>query len=119
MEENKILDNFNEETDDIENVGTRLTYTLKKPVKYGETEIKALNIDFDKLTGKDSRAISRELQTLGITVLVPTLSEEYLVRVVVRACEEKIGADFFDNVSMYDFNKLTGRAKAFLLKSEL
>ncbi len=119
MEDNKILDNFNEETDDIEKAKPQLTYELKNPVTYNGKEFNALNIDFEKLKGKDARAITAELQRLGIAVLVPSLSEEYLIRTIAKACEEPIGADFFDLLSIFDFNKLVGRARAFLQRSEL
>lgn len=118
MENNKILDDFNEETDDIENVKDRFTYTLSKPITYNETKYESLTIDFEKLKGKDARAIATELQSLGITLIVPTLSEDYLVRVIVKACAEPVGIDFIDEISMFDYNKLIARAKAFLLKSE-
>ena len=119
MEDNKILDNFNEETDDIENMNPKTAYTLSKPVVYNGKEYKTLNLDFEKLKGKDARAITAELQRLGIAVLVPSLSEEYLIRTIAKACEEPIGADFFDLLSIFDFNKLVGRARAFLQRSEL
>ncbi|MBR3965461.1 MAG: hypothetical protein IKJ91_00140 [Clostridia bacterium] len=119
MEENKINDiNENYENIDVEKAPSALVYKLEIPVMYGEKEYTELHIDFTKLRGKDARAISAELQALGKAVLLPSYSDEYLTRMVVRAAEEKIGDDFFDKLTMHDYNKLISRARTFLLKSE-
>ena len=120
MEENKINDiNENDDNLDVEKAPSALVYELEEPVSYGNREYKELHIDFTRLKGKDARAISAELQALGKAVILPSYSDEYLTRMVVRAAEEKIGADFFDELTLYDYNKLIARARAFLLKSEL
>ncbi len=122
MEENKINDinqNKNYENIDVEKAPSSLVYKLEIPVIYGEKEYTELHIDFAKLRGKDARAISAELQALGKAVILPSYSDDYLIRMVARAAEEKIGTDFFDELTMHDYNKLISRARAFLLKSEL
>lgn len=119
MTENKNLDTFNEETDDISKLPSSFVYNLTRSVNYNGTEFKSLDLDFSKLTGKDAREIKNELTSLNINVIIPTFSDEYLIRVICKASKEKIGADFLDLASMYDYNKLIARAKAFLLKAEL
>ena len=119
MTENKNLDTFNEETDDIEKALTRFVYKLNKKVSYNEKEYDSLEIDFSPLTGRDAREIKNELARLNINVIIPTFSDDYLVRVICKAAKENIGADFLDHVSMYDYNNLIARARAFLLKAEL
>ena len=96
------------------------TYTLvfKKPVVYGEKTYTALNFDFEKLTGADGLNIEAELQALGKAVIVPTLSGEYLMRMAAKACDQPIGADFFNAVSLAEYNKIRSAARSFLLASE-
>lgn len=121
MENNNILDihQENDENLNVETAPTSLVYKLSQPIEYNDKKYTELHINFEKLKGKDARAISSELQAIGKTAILPSYSDEYLVRVVARASEEPIGADFFDEVSMNDFNKLTAKARAFMLKSEL
>lgn len=120
MEENKTIDiNENDDNLDVKKAPSALVYELEQPVLYGAREYKELHIDFTRLKGKDARAISAELQALGKAVILPSYSDEFLTRMVVRASEEKIGSDFFDELTLYDYNKLIARARAFLLKSEL
>lgn len=120
MEENKINDiNENDDNLDVEKAPSALVYKLEESVSYGDKVYEELHIDFTKLKGKDARAISAELQALGKAVILPSYSDEYLTRMVVRAAEEKIGDDFFDELTMHDYSKLIARARAFLLKSEL
>lgn len=95
-----------------------LTLTFKTPVKYGDKEITTLTFDFNKLTGRDGLAIEEELGQLGKALIVPALSGEYLVRMAARACNEQIGCDFFDTVSLKDFNRVRSAARSFLLLSE-
>ena len=120
MEENKINDiNENDDNLDVEKAPSALVYKLEESISYGDKVYEELHIDFTKLKGKDARAISAELQALGKAVILPSYSDEYLTRMVVRAAEEKIGDDFFDELTMHDYSKLIARARAFLLKSEL
>ena len=88
MTENKNLDTFNEETDDIEKAPTRFVYKLNKKVSYNEKEYDSLKIDFSPLTGRDAREIKNELARLNINVIIPTFSDDYLVRVICKAAKE-------------------------------
>ena len=126
MENNEIIktndnidskaEEFNELTSDVDKLGTHFIYELSMPVDYNGETIEKLSIDFDKLKGKDAKAIAIELRALGITVIAPTMSDDYLTRAVVKASDEKIGVDFFDLVSIYDYHKLIGRARAFFMR---
>ena len=89
--------------------------TLSKPVKYNGEEITELDFDFDKLTGADSVNIEAELQAQGITVLFESVSGPYLVRLAARACNQPIGADFFDVLPLRDYNLIKRMARDFLL----
>ena len=75
-----------------------------------------LNFDFDKLTGRDSLAVEREMQSLGIPLMVKEFSGDYQLRVAARACSEKIGSDVLAELPMKDYNRILGRTRSFLLK---
>ena len=96
------------------------TITLRRPVKYDGNEIKVLHFDFDLLTGQDSREIQRELNRKGISVLIQSVSEEFMRPMAARACTDelpdgrKIGADIFDYMAVGDVNKILARLRRFL-----
>lgn len=102
-----------------EELNSVFTYELKKPVMYNGENITELSFDFEGLTGGDALKIEDELQALGKTAIVPAFDSEYLMRMAVRACTKKgIGVDLFPILGITDFNKITSKAKNFLLKSE-
>ena len=94
------------------------THKFSKPVNYGNLVITELTFDFGKLTGRDGLAIENELQTLGKSVIIPALSGEYIIRAAARACDQQIGADFFEELSLKDFDKVRSAVRNFLLKAE-
>lgn len=92
------------------------TWTLSKPVVYNGVEISALKFDFSKITGRDAREIEDELQRSGKMTLYSQVNNiHYIMRVAARACEEPIGIDLFDMVSICDYNVLRTQAQLFLL----
>lgn len=99
------------------------THHFKRPFKFvsgaEERTVDDLTFDFGSLTGRDSLNIEAELQSLGKPVVVAEMSGEYLIRMAARACTEKIGADSLANMPLSDFNRIRGRARSFLLHSEL
>lgn len=95
------------------------THHFAKPFAYGKKEYTSLTFDFEELTGADSLAVENELQRQGITVIVPTFSGEYLIRIAARACTEEIGCDAFKQMRIADYNKIRSKARSFLLNSEL
>lgn len=95
------------------------THTFAKPFVYEDKEYTSLTFDFDTLTGADSLAVENELQRQGITVIVPTFSGEYLIRIAARACTVPIGSDAMKAMRISDYNKIRSKARSFLLNSEL
>lgn len=93
-------------------------HKFRNPFEYEGKKITELKIDFDKLTGRDGLAIENELQRAGKVVVAPAFSGEYLVRMVARVADPKIGADAFDIMSLSDYNRIRSEARSFLLKSE-
>lgn len=102
-----------------EKSGFTFTHKLRTPITDTGKTYEELTFDWDKLTGKDSKAIVEEvaMQT-GKVVITPSLSDDYLGRMAVRACTEPIGYDALLRMKLYDYNKITGAARSFLLKSE-
>ena len=94
------------------------THEFKNGIKYNDKTFNSLTFNFDKLTGADSLAISRELASLGVIVVVQAMEPQYLIRVCARACEESIGYDIFESMPIRDFNKITSMARSFLLRAE-
>lgn len=95
------------------------THSFRNPVTYQGAAYDELQFDWGKLTGGDALAIENEMQALGMAVIVPTFSGEYLIRMAARACTVKIGADIFKQMPIGDYNRIRSAARSFLLKSEL
>jgi len=119
-EDDGVIDTVDLEMELGETLGGGVyTHKFAKPFEYNGRTYTELSFEWDKLTGKDSREIENELALRGKIVVSPAYSIEYIVRMAARACTERIGADAFDLMSIRDFNKIRGRARAFLLISEL
>lgn len=95
-----------------------LTVRFKKEVEYNGEKYSELTFDFESLTGKDGLEIENELAAQGKPLVIPAFSGEYLVRMAAKACSAPIGYDFFDSVSLRDFNRIRSAARSFLLRSE-
>lgn len=105
------------------------TLKLKKPFTYEGQTFDELNFDFSSLTGDDSLAIEDELQAIGKPTISPTFSGQFLVRMAARACTNtivdagghtrRIGDDALRALPIFDFNRVRGKARSFLLASEL
>lgn len=94
------------------------THHFNTPFTFENKTYTELTFDWGKLTGEDGLAIEKEMQDLGLPVIVPTFSGEYLVRMASRACVERIGQDAIRAMRLSDFNRIKSRARSFLLKSE-
>ncbi|MCD8206458.1 MAG: phage tail assembly protein [Bacteroidales bacterium] len=91
-----------------------ITVELETPVEYNGKTYKELSFDFEKLTGKDSMDIERELNSQGILIASESFNGMFLARAAARACTEKIGVDIFQMMKMRDFNVIKGKARNFL-----
>ena len=111
-----------------ESVGN-YTLKLKKPFTYEGQTFDELNFDFEGLTGDDALAIEDELQAIGKPTISPTFSGQFLVRMAARACTNtiidasghprRIGDDALRALPIFEFNRVRGKARSFLLASEL
>lgn len=95
------------------------THVFNNPFTYENETYKTLTFDFGRLTGNDAIAIQDELETLGKAVLLPVSSAPYLLRMAARACTVPIAVNVISAMPIFDFNKITGKARSFLLRSGL
>ena len=105
------------------------THKFKKPVTFEGCTFDELTFDFGRLTGNDSLAIEDEMEAMNKPVIVPTFSGQYLTRVAARACttmltssdgkQRRVAADVIMALPISDYSRIRGRARTFLLKSEL
>ena len=92
-------------------------HIFQTPFTWEGKSYEHLTFRWDKLTGRDSLAIERELTRLGKTLIAAEFSGEYLARMAVRACEERIGLDVFLAMPLGDYTRIVSRARSFLLRS--
>ena len=121
-------DEYAAEAQAKESVGN-YTLKLKKPFTYEGQTFDELNFDFEGLTGDDALAIEDELQAIGKPTISPTFSGQFLVRMAARACTNtiidasgkprRIGDDALRALPIFEFNRVRGKARSFLLASEL
>ena len=107
----------------------QFTLKLKRPFTYEGQTFDELNFDFEGLTGDDALAIEDELQAIGKPTISPTFSGQFLVRMAARACTNtivdasgrprRIGDDALRALPIFEFNRVRGKARSFLLASEL
>ena len=120
MEAPELDKNFglDEEEDADSEAPPEYKVRLHDPVLYNGEELTELDFDFSRLTGKDAQSISRELTRRGISVFSPALSDDYLIRMAVKGCVNKmIGTDLFQELSLLDYNRILLKARNFLLTS--
>lgn len=102
----------------IEKESHKYTHVFEEIFEYEGKQYDSLHFDWGKLKGRDGLAIERELKDLGIYFFIPSTSSEYLIRMAVRASEEKIGVDVLEAIPIRDYNKIIGAAKGFLSNKE-
>ena len=93
------------------------THKFAKPFEHEDKKFDELTFEWGKLTGKDSLAIENEMSALGIPLIAPEFSGEYLIRVAARACTTEIGSDILEALPLADYNKIRNKARSFLLRS--
>ncbi|MCM1439156.1 MAG: phage tail assembly protein [Roseburia sp.] len=92
---------------------------FSRPFTYEGKTYETLTFDFGKLTGKDALAIQDTLDAQGKAVVVKQMNDNYLLQVAARACTTPIAANVIAAMPLYEFNKITKKARSFLLHSGL
>lgn len=106
-------------TDAEENGNDTYVHTFKKPFSYEGQTYETLTFDFSGLTGADGIAAQEELERKGKVVMVPAMNPAYLCVIAARACTVPLAVNVIQAMPLRDFNKITGKVRAFLLASEL
>ena len=100
---------------DMTNTSVENILHLTKPVMYNGEEVTELAFDFDKLTGADALNIEEELVSRGKTMYYGAINDaNYLILMAVKACTKPVGRDFFNKISIVDFERIKNRARFFL-----
>ncbi len=94
------------------------THVFKEPFTYEDRTFETVTFDWERLTGSDGLAIEAELQKLGIALMVPAFSGEYLIRMAAKASVERISSDMIEALPLHDFNRIRSAGRSFLLKAE-
>lgn len=115
-EKTESLDELVEkELSSMENTSVENVLHLTKPVLYNGEEVTGLAFDFDKLTGADALNIEEELAARGKAMYFGAINDaNYLIRMAAKACTKPVGMDFFNKVSIIDFERIKNRARFFL-----
>ncbi|MBE6012083.1 MAG: phage tail assembly protein [Lachnospiraceae bacterium] len=92
-------------------------HKFKKPFEYEGKIYTEIEFDFERLTGKDMIAIDREIQANNEYVLAAELSKSFQCKMAAKAAKTKIGSDVIEAMPLFDFNKITNAARAFLLNT--
>ena len=96
----------------MENTSVENVLHLTKTVMYNGEEVTELAFDFDKLTGADALNIEEELVSRGKTMYYGDAN--YLILMAAKACTKPVGRDFFNKISIIDFERIKNRARFFL-----
>lgn len=114
----KELDTAGQMADQNENV-YEYVHKLAKPFEYEGKTYESMHFNWGKLTGNDGLAIENEMMAMGTTVVIPSLSGEYLVRMASRASAEGIAVNVLTALPIREYNKIRSEARSFLLRTEL
>ncbi len=93
------------------------THKFRKPFTYEGKTYEDLTFEWDKLSGNDYLAIEGEMAALGKVLIAPEFSGDFIVRMIAKACTEKIGSDIIGAMPLCDFNKIRKEARSFLMNS--
>lgn len=115
-EKTESLDELVEkELSSMENTSVENVLHLTKPVLYNGEAVTELAFDFDKLTGADALNIEEELAARGKAMYFGAINDaNYLIRMAAKACTKPVGMDFFNKISIIDFERIKNRARFFL-----
>lgn len=114
--EDNIDEMVEKELDDMTNTSTESVYHLKKPVLYNGEEISELSFDFESLTGADALNIEEQLASRGKVMYSSAINDaNYLILMAAKACTKSVGQDFFNRISIVDFERIKNRARFFLM----
>lgn len=93
-------------------------HVFAKPFQWEGKTYGQLVFEFDKLTGRDTLAVEREMAAKNIFAVVRSLNTEFQMRIAARACTSPIGTDMLEALPIKDFEKIVNRVRAFFAAAE-
>lgn len=93
-------------------------HVFTKPFQWEGKIYGQLVFEFEKLTGRDTLAVERELAAKNIFTVVRSLNIEFQMRIAARACTSPIGTDMLEALPIKDFEKIMNRVRAFFAAAE-
>lgn len=90
---------------------------LSRPVEWeGETR-DHLDLDLERMTGRDLQAVEREMRKAGVRdVLSPETDSRYLVALAARAA--RVDVELLESLPARDYTRVKMEAQGFLLGSD-
>lgn len=90
---------------------------LSRPVEWDGETVDHLDLDFERLKGRDLQAVERDLRASGVRdVLAPETDSRYLVAVAAKAA--KVDRELVESLCARDFTALKIQAQSFLLGAD-
>lgn len=101
------------------------THVFKKPFQWRGHTFECLTFDWTALKGRDHLEIEQEIQMKGRTLVTPAFTGDFLAGMAARACTERnekgkriIDEQAVREMDLADFQIITRKARAFLLRAE-
>jgi hypothetical protein len=90
-------------------------HEFTKPITFEGTEYTGLDLDLDRLTGKDLINIEAEMTARGIQAVMPEISKSYQMLVAARAA--KVPVELIEELPIKDASAITMKVVNFLFGS--
>lgn len=90
-------------------------HEFAKPFTFEGTEHTGIDLDLDRLTGKDLVNIEAEMTARGIQAIMPEISKSYQMLVAARAA--KVHVDFIEALPIKEASAITMKVVNFLFAS--
>jgi len=90
-------------------------HEFAKPITFEGTEYSGLDLDLDRLTGKDLVNIEAEMTARGIQAVMPEISKSYQMLVAARAA--KVPVELIEELPIKEASAITMKVVNFLFGS--
>lgn len=115
-----------EETEETEQVDRQIeeqgVFKLRKPLMVNGSPIAEIPYDFEAITAKDIMAVSRDLKSKGVVVMMAQFDDENLLSLFAKAvskCDNSIILNDLMRLSAKDTFKITALVRRFFYKEDL
>ena len=90
-------------------------HEFAKPVTFEGKEYTGLDLDLERLTGKDLINIEAEMTARGVTAIMPEISKGYQMLVAARAA--KVPVELIEELPIKEASAITMKVVNFLFAS--